>query len=512
MPRILPTCKDGFELIRDKNNCKCTRKVIKKPKKTTHKNKTKIRSRSSSSISLTSSVNFSKHIEEMRKEKKKRVAKIKKQISEKASKSVSMSKSRTIDSGTNVLQTHKEYSELEIKSGDWMADPCYILRNLKKRLNVTKWTPRLLKKLDDTIPVLEKISDKVYKYGNSILEIKQKLGSGTYGTVHLATLKDIDTAFIKTIVIKIISATATPLEIFTESILQIELFCDMRGEYGRGARIPKMEFISKHKTLYIIGMEQLDGTFYDFFRRDGIKSREKVHALKGIARFLKTLQRKYKFMHRDFHEQNIMYKKIGTADNAYYRMYVIDFGMSTALINGQQINEIMKGHLYYKKYKFNPSHDMRTLLISMLSSNLCKKQSSYLCTSILLSTSSVLRYKCINESPAFWGAYNKILPILDDTFTPDTMIELFDFLLSLDPAKLEVRTTEATANSIDELLGRICNKKVMKLSLTGADTLMDAHSVKNKCNLFKTLSALLGTINMNRVKDEYKNLQVRVAI
>jgi len=52
----------------------------------------------------------------------------------------------------------------------------------------------------------------------------------------------------------------------------------------------------------------------------------------------------------------------------------------------------------------------------------------------------------------------------------------------------------------------------MKLSLTGADTLMDAHSVKNKCNLFKTLSALLGTINMNRVKDEYKNLQVRVAI
>jgi len=88
MPRILPTCKEGFELIRDKNNCKCTRKVIKKPKKTTHKNKTKIRSRSSSSISLTNSVNFSKHIEEMRKEKKKRVAKIKKQISEKASKSV----------------------------------------------------------------------------------------------------------------------------------------------------------------------------------------------------------------------------------------------------------------------------------------------------------------------------------------------------------------------------------------------------------------------------------------
>ena len=32
MPKILPTCKDGFELNRENGDCRCTRKVEKTKK------------------------------------------------------------------------------------------------------------------------------------------------------------------------------------------------------------------------------------------------------------------------------------------------------------------------------------------------------------------------------------------------------------------------------------------------------------------------------------------------
>ena len=35
MPKILPTCKEGFELNRENNSCKCSRKVNKTEKKQT---------------------------------------------------------------------------------------------------------------------------------------------------------------------------------------------------------------------------------------------------------------------------------------------------------------------------------------------------------------------------------------------------------------------------------------------------------------------------------------------
>ena len=42
-----------------------------------------------------------------------------------------------------------------------MMDPCYLLRNLKKKLKVNKWTDNLLIKLNTTIPYLDKLPKKI---------------------------------------------------------------------------------------------------------------------------------------------------------------------------------------------------------------------------------------------------------------------------------------------------------------------------------------------------------------
>ena len=55
------------------------------------------------------------------------------------------------------------------------------------------------------------------------------------------------------------------------------------------------------------------------------------------------MQQKFKFMHRDLHRGNVMYKNIGSTSNPIYRMYIIDFGMSTATFNRYKLNQIVIG-------------------------------------------------------------------------------------------------------------------------------------------------------------------------
>ena len=398
MPKILPTCKDGFELNRENGDCRCTRKVEKKTKKRVVKRKTnkkKISKSLTKSISNRSksvnrepsanhSLKFKDYIKRMKKIKKTRINKAKKQLN--VYKEKSKEASLSINSPTHLLKAQKNYEELGIKAGDWMMDPCYLLRNLKKKLKVNKWTDNLLIKLNTTIPYLDRLPKEKsrngrYSYGNSVIEINQR--TGAYGQVYSITYSSKKS---KPIVIKLIDTSTDVLSVFTEVIIQMELFCDMRGKFSTGARIPKMEFISRYRDQYIIGMEPLDGTFEKLYKDKNITCREKVKSIQSIAKFLIPLQKNYKFMHRDFHASNIMYKKSGTPGNETYKMYIIDFGMSTALINGQQINEITP--IYSKPYKFNPSHDLR-LLITFLSTAIIGP-CMYLFFAMLISTTSIL--------------------------------------------------------------------------------------------------------------------------
>ena len=212
----------------------------------------------------------------------------------------------------------------------------------------------------------------------------------------------------------------------------MELFCILRGQFGTGARIPKMEFISKYTsgsdTNYVIGMEPLHGNFLSFFNDYNVTARNKIKAIQDIAELLNRLQNKHKFMHRDLHGANIMYKKQGKPGKETYKMFIIDFGLSTAKINEQQINEI--NDLYDRKYTFNQSQDLRTLITSLLlkihGQNKFDKTNMpnpYLLMTLLICATSLLRYIKIDVSPIFHDTYTDMISIEDFTFVPSRIIE-----------------------------------------------------------------------------------------
>lgn len=544
MPKILPTCKDGFELNRENDGCKCTRKVIKikkqksktrvKPRKTRVKPRKTVKPSMSKSNHLhqrsrTVSRNksqkrtrnhiskFNQYVRKMKRIKQPRIAAAKNKLSrDNKTSTTSKTISRSIKTSNQLLQAQKNYEELGIKEGDWMMDPCYILRNIKKKLKITQWSDQLLMNLSTTIPNLERAflpnnTNVSYRYGSNIIEIHERIGSGSYGEVHRATIMDEAIKKKKTIVVKQLESDASRLEVFTEAILQMELFCGMRGEYGTGARIPKIEFISKFQDRYIIGMEQLDGEFQQMFKDKKITCRNKIKAIKSLAQFLIPLQKKYQFMHRDFHAANIMYKKMGTPGKETYRMYIIDFGLSTAVINKQQLNKT--NDIYMKTYKFNPSHDLR-LLFTHFTRMITNPPCSYLYIAILLSLTSILRYQTINTEPWHWKVYDDAIVKLDETFTPENIIKLCDYLLSLNANILEKYKFDLNDIAFNDLLPRICNKNVYHLSTTSPKILLNKNDLKIKSasKFYKHLGFLLEHSNMERVKDQYKNANVKVAI
>ena len=534
MPKILPTCKDGFELNRENDGCKCTRKVIKNKKQ---KSKTRVKPRKtvkpsmskskhlhqrSRTVSRNKSQNrirnhnskFNEYVRRMKRIKKPRIAAAKRKLSKDNKTSETIS--RSIKTSKQLLQAQKNYEELGIKEGDWMMDPCYILRNIKKKLKITQWSDQLLMNLSTTIPKLERVfiptnTNVTYRYGSNIIEIHETIGRGAYGDVNRATMMDEATKNKKTIVVKQLQPDASRLEVFTEAVLQMELFCGMRGEYGTGARIPKIEFISKFKDRYIIGMEQLDGEFEKMFKDKKITCRNKIKAIKSLAQFLIPLQKKYKFMHRDFHAANIMYKKMGTPGKETYRMYIIDFGLSTAVINKQQLNKT--NDIYTKTYKFNPSHDLR-LLFTHFTRMITNPPCSYLYIAILLSLTSILRYQTINIEPWHWKVYDDAIEKLDETFTPENIIKLCEYLLSLNADILEKYKFDLNDIAFNDLLPRICNKNVYHLSTKSPKILLNKNELKitSASQFYKHLAYLLEYSNMERVKDQYKNANVKVAI
>ena len=531
MPKILPTCKDGFELNRENGDCRCTRKVEKKTK-TTKTTKTRVVKRKTNKKKISKSLNksisyrsksvnrepsvnhslkFKDYIKRMKKIKKTRINKAKKLLN--VYKEKSKETSLSINSPTQLLKAQKNYEELGIKAGDWMMDPCYLLRNLKKKLKVNKWTDNLLIKLNNTIPYLDKLPKEKsrnsrYSYGNNVIEINQRIGAGAYGQVCSASIIDNSSKKSKPIVLKLIDPSTDVLSVFTEVIIQMELFCDMRGKFGTGARIPKMEFISRYRDQYIIGMEPLDGTFEKLYKDKKITCREKVKSIQSIAKFLIPLQKNYKFMHRDFHASNIMYKKSGTPGNETYKMYIIDFGMSTALINGQQINKIT--HIYRIPYKFNPSHDLR-LLITFLSTA-TNGPCMYLFFAMLISTTSILRYKKINNTHMFHhGLYDDAIETLDETFTPENIVKLCDFLLGMSALENE----KILVDDFNKLVKHICNKKVYKLSVTNPKTIIENSDLNlKKSDFYEWIKNLFPpTIYyMNQIEKEYSNLKIKEAI
>ena len=391
---------------------------------------------------------FEEYMKKMQEVKKPRVKEIKKKMLSLEGKRSKL-RSKSLKKIQNVLKAVRDYEELGIKQNDWLNDPCYVLNNVKKKMKIKKWTDAKLKRLDKTLPIMTRGSgsSNVFTYGNDEIVLNNEIGQGSFGTVFSATIKNKKTNNKKNIVLKSI-ITDDPVEFFSESILQMELFCKMRGQFGTGARIPKIEFISKYASArsktgwkYIVGMEPLDGDGNKLFRDSSISDMDKIKCIKGLAELLKNLQRKFKFMHRDFHLGNMMYKNVAAPGKPkVYKMYIIDFGMSTAMIDGNFINKKTKTFHYKEKNHYNPSHDLRMTFSSMFgdSTRVNKRFDLTLSNALALSLSSILRYKCIgkDDSPLFWDTYSELIDIRDDTFLPDTVLKWCNYLIQDNRATL----------------------------------------------------------------------------
>lgn len=381
-----------------------------------------------------------------------------------------------VNKNFNILKANKNFSALGISSDDWMTDPCYVMKNIKKKLKIKKWNNTILKQLSQTVPKIEHFVNmygrQQMKYGNYVITRGKEIASGSYGVVYRGTMqeKNISPRRKKEIVIKQMKG-GSALEFFSECILQMELFCLMRGRFGNGARIPKIEFIALSGRTFIVGMEVLDGDGWGFFRKFP-ETRNRLTAVKSISILLSKLQRKFKFMHRDLHLGNIMYKQTGSSR---YRFYIIDFGMSTANIDGYEINKSMTGNyaMYVtpKETQWNSSQDLRTFILSIITlfqQNV--ETTTYFKYFVNFCAFSILRYyKYSDRGPSivFHVSYDEMVPYLDGTFIPHSITKICEYLLKKSDKKLNSDTI--SQSEIKKLIKVIATHKKQIFLLTPPD-------------------------------------------
>ena len=328
-----------------------------------------------------------------------------------------------------------------IRSNDFISDPCLQLRRFKEYLNTDKWNYSTILELDKLIP---RVRAEPTKHHSSKLVLEKPvpgfpnilitdilIGDGSYGQVRLGYDGGKQYFAVKTLH----NEEFDLLDFFSEMVLQSELFCGMRGQWGQGARIPKIHFTLWQTnpppsfTNHLVGMESLNGTLFEAFGRDagvgGDLLKVALSAVMQIAELLKTLQRRYNFMHRDLHTSNIMYKLVG----GKVRWYIIDFGFARMDLNGETIN---KSNWKYDDHEFNPSHDLRLLLMAIgdtvfsLTSKMKNHPKSlfgYLQNHMRRVEGQLENHDFTQKRAYWWNFYDQFVHIQDNAFLPEKIID-----------------------------------------------------------------------------------------
>ena len=315
----------------------------------------------------------------------------------------------------DLLQDRNDFPELGINRSDWLVNPCFLLENLKKHLK-GGWNNSNIWNMSLTIPKIKtSYGYNRYVYGNNVIKLGNVIGQGSYGIVYNGLIND------KKIAIKVLQDN-DPMEFLTETLIQNELYCGMKGNWGDGARVPKIEFIcvfsseSDGEQKYMVGMESLTGNGFSSAKNSEDYGRQIIE----VSQLLDKLQDKFKFMHRDLHSSNLMYKRVGNNN----RLYIIDFGMSTIKVGTKWIN--MSSGLYRKSKRFNPTHDLRMLMVSLSNRSPQYDNKGIIKTKILKILRSITIYvnQSISERRHPFHITYDMYDIFDKNFTPKNIINI----------------------------------------------------------------------------------------
>jgi hypothetical protein len=178
---------------------------------------------------------------------------------------------------------------------------------------------------------------------------KQQIQKGSYGAIKSGYYKAVPLA------VKIPKNITFNESQFTESLIHALLSCDEHREYYLDSiqsqytvtpveyPISHIYFIAKSNTgLLLTGMELLQITFSQFITLRTTTTENFKDVILQIVVKLSLMQKKFGFMHRDFHGDNIMLKKRERSITFQYEMsggflitttseyevFFIDFGMS----------------------------------------------------------------------------------------------------------------------------------------------------------------------------------------
>lgn len=366
--------------------------------------------------------------------------------------------SGTRDKQRASIQIMKElnYRDLGIDQQDFLHDTCKVLNELKKKVIIKTssrhkevWNKESIIKIHNFIPFLKtslnendkyegKISQQNHApinltYGNEKLEINDMIAKGGFGSIHRAKLSNNEIVIKQNLEIMSLNnrkSTADEIyyEHYKEAIIHNELFCMTRGKFVSDmARIPKPLFMSKyiHKTsqnqtlhIPILGMEKIQYSLHSFYdkintdiRNKRVSSKTKytmdkvlVYIMIHVAKLLDHLQSEYDFVHRDLHVGNVMIDMTKQTDKM--KVYLIDFGYSSVIIDGMRINVEKIG--VYRKYDENADenfkcHDLRMFILSLMAMK----------SSILYKILSLPLYKILHH------LYNNITGALDRAKVPN---------------------------------------------------------------------------------------------
>ena len=309
---------------------------------------------------------------------------------------VDINKFFLVPSTEELLKVHDDLEALGMKQDDFYYDPCYFLKGLTKLIRSNmfrKYNNKMYlllpiiypsnKNYRDNFYVKNKMNKKSFvKYIRDARLGENKvdlcfdktcyIAEGSFGIIYKSKFNG------KDIVIKDPKSDVPANvqgkihnDVFDENLIQSELYCALRGQYGNMARIPKIEFMTRvympgSKMKILTGLEKLDGDLFNFMKMIPKMSVERIDlylkdAFIQLCKLLELLQDKFNFHHRDLHGGNVMYKNIGTASKPVYRWFIIDFGFSYLEKDGVKYHADSS---VYGKFKTpNFAHDFRLMFL-----------------------------------------------------------------------------------------------------------------------------------------------------